>query len=400
MPNFEGRSDLGKEFDGEVRGISGDGLGVIESPWKKVYFVAGTWPGDRIRVKVRESKNRYGFGDLLEILSPSVERVVSPCPHQGHDRKSCGGCPWMIGSYPSQIHFKEHRLRHLLERFEVLDPETKFLGVLPSESPFGYRNRAQIKSDGERLGFIAAGTQELVDVKDCAILSPKAREVFQALRSQLPNRDWKPRPAHQWIKLEIDEDTIPSAIKPNQKSIFRQANDGQNQNMKKWVQEKLQSWKVEGRTKGSVLELFCGSGNFTETLLENSPHVFAVEWQGPALERLRARNFQNLSVKDMDLFRSGVWRELRSWIESVGQAAADVDTLFLDPPRDGLKFRQGLDADFPQLQGILYISCDIATLARDLQYFVKKGFWLREVQGLDQFPHTAHLEILCALERR
>jgi 23S rRNA (uracil1939-C5)-methyltransferase len=393
-------SDIGQIFESEVRGISGEGHGVTEAPWKKVYFVPGTWPGDRIRAQVRQSKSRYGFAEVLEILSPSADRVAPSCQHQGNGREKCGGCPWMIGSYESQIHFKEHRLKHLLERVGVVDPQTKMLGVRPSANPLGYRNRAQLKTDGKKLGFLAAGTTELVDIESCAILSPRNQETLAQLRAQLPNSAWKPRPGDTWIKLDIDESTDPKKIQRNQRTPFRQANDEQNQNMKNWISAHLKNWKDRGRLKGAGLELFCGSGNFTKTLLPyfESTKLFAAEWQGEALDQLRAEKHKALELKDMDLFRHGVWTELRSWIDSTSPGS-DVDFLFLDPPRDGLKFRQGLFQDFPNIQAILYVSCDIATLARDLQYFVKKGFRLCEVQGIDQFPHTSHLEVLCALEK-
>lgn len=395
-------SDINDVFEGVVRGISGEGHGVIESPSKKIYFVAGSWPGDRIRVRVTESTSRYGYGRMEEILEASPDRVEPVCKHQGWGEGRCGGCPWMIGSYESQLKHKEHRLHHMLERGHLIDG-AKFLPIKAASNPLGYRNRAQLKSDGTKLGFMAVGTKEIVDVENCPILSSKNQQTLGLLRAQLPNQEWKPLKGHSYVKLEINEDTSVETLKPNERMTFQQANDSQNEFMKEWVSRWMKKWKAEGRLGKAALELFCGAGNFSDSILENfsakNEKLFAVEWKGEALDRLKARELNNLEITEKDLFREGIWSELREWVERKEIKIDDLKLLFLDPPRDGLKNRQGLLAEFTGIETVLYVSCDMATLSRDLQHFREKGFKLLEVQAVDQFPNTSHLEVLCALSR-
>jgi 23S rRNA (uracil1939-C5)-methyltransferase len=396
-------SDINEVFEGVVRGISGEGHGVIESPSKKIYFVAGSWPGDHVRVRVTESTSRYGYGRIEEILSPSPDRVDPVCKHQGWGEGKCGGCPWMIGSYESQLKHKEHRLHHSLERIHLIDEKTKFHPIKAATNPFGYRNRAQLKSDGKKIGFMAVGTKDIVDVEKCPILSAKNQESLTALRSRLPNPDWVPPKGHTFVKLEINEETDLKALQPNQRMTFQQANDQQNSFMKEWAESWMQKWKAEGRMGKAGLELFCGSGNFSKSILKNytekSEKLYAVEWKGEALEKLKSEKLKNLAIAEKDLFRTGIWGELIHWVDESGTNIEDLKFLFLDPPRDGLKNRQGLLDEFSGIETVLYVSCDLATLSRDLQHFREKGFRLLEVQGVDQFPNTSHLEVLCALAR-
>jgi len=395
-------SDLNLVFEGTVRGISGEGLGVVESPSKKIYFVAGAWPGDRIEVQVTESTSRYGYGKLTKLIEASVDRVEAPCEHQGWGESRCGGCPWMIGSYESQLRHKEHRLKHMLERSHVLDEKTVLRPIQPSPKIFGYRNRAQLKSDGSKLGFMEVGTKSIVDVKNCHVLSAPNQQTLSALRSSLPNSTWTPQKGHTFVKLEIDDTIEASEVVVNKRQIFQQANDEQNNYMKDWLRSWLARWQADGKLGQHALELFSGSGNFTRVLLEffaPKGRVAAAEWKGDALDKLRAQELSGLEIVESDLFRPGVWAMIRERLENKGIKIAELNFLFLDPPRDGLKFRHGLMAEFPAIDSIAYVSCDMATLARDLQYFREKGFRVAEVVPVDQFPHTSHLEVLCALER-
>ena len=133
-------------FHAKVRDLSHKGLGVVDHPEGCVFFVPGVWPGDVGEFEILIQKKRYGFAKLIALQTPSLDRVSAPCPYQGFEEGRCGGCAWMIGSYESQLKYKEHIIRHSLERAGI---KTKISPILPSANIFHYRNRAQLKTNGK-----------------------------------------------------------------------------------------------------------------------------------------------------------------------------------------------------------------------------------------------------------
>jgi 23S rRNA (uracil1939-C5)-methyltransferase len=378
--------ELGEIFEGRVRGVSSDGLGVVEAPDKRVFFAPATWTGDIGRFQVVELKRRHGIAKLVEMIEASPSRVVPPCPHHGWGEKSCGGCVWQFASYEAQLVAKQDRVEQALRRAR-LDVSVK--PILPSPQVFGYRNRAQLKTDGERMGFVELGARRIAEVEDCLVLSEPNRKHLRSLRSQLPREDWKPRPPHPWNFIDIDEDFSNAELVLNKRRPFRQANTEQNLAMREWLASRISPLPKEWQ----VLELFAGSGNFTEIV---SAHGFAAvcaaEVVDEALVALRAKNLSGVSTVAADLFQDASYATIK-------KAFPKAELLVLDPPRDGLKDKAGLLAAYPGLRAIASISCDVATFTRDLADFVAAGFKVVELQPLDQFPHTPHIEIMAWLER-
>ena len=165
-------------FTAQVRDLCSDGRGVVTAPDGRVTFVAGAWAGEQVRVIVRRQQGRVAEGELLEVLQPHPGRRRPPCPHQGFTAVACGGCPWQFMDYPSQLAAKQQRLERTVAAV-VGDPASApEVAVLAAPIEWGYRNRAQFKSDGERLGYVALRSRSLVDVTTCPVLSwilrPKA----------------------------------------------------------------------------------------------------------------------------------------------------------------------------------------------------------------------------------
>lgn len=375
-------------FTAKVRGLSSEGYGVAEHPDGRVFFVPATWPGDEIEAEIATVEKRYGYGRLRKLISPSPERAPSvPCAHQGVGEGRCGGCPWMIGTYESQLGHKQTRLEHALGRAKLLND-----GVLRAawgSQPLGYRNRAQFKSDGTHLGFVREGTRELVDIDDCVVLNEPMRGLLRDVRAQLPNAAWKPADGHDWTFLDVDDAIADAAtITINRRRPFRQGNSAQNERMKQWVSERAQT------AGGAYLELFAGSGNFTEAL-SSLGRTYAVEVDRDAVDGLRARELPNVQAEAYDLFKPASLRIL-------GRDLRDqVKTLVLDPPRAGMKGVERLAADLGgALRTVLYVSCDGPTFVRDAAALVKSGWRLTEVQPIDLFPQTPHLETLSVFTKK
>ena len=199
-----------------------------------------------------------------------------------------------------------------------------------------------------------------------------------------------------WTTLDIDEDTDADNVQINRRLPFRQANSAQNQRMQTWLSERLQTIRGVSQSPLKVLELFCGSGNFTEVIANAGfDDIVAVECIAQALQALDKKQLCNVSTTLCDLYDNKAFTTLM-------QTHHNADVLILDPPRDGLKTIDCLfthSAKCNSYRDVLYISCNLATFSRDLVTFVEAGFSVQQIQPLDQFPQTPHIELLCHLSK-
>ncbi|TXS95179.1 class I SAM-dependent RNA methyltransferase [Parahaliea maris] len=369
----------GAVFTATVRDLGSNGDAVIEHSSGRVVFVPGAWIGETVTVKVTELKSRFARGQLLAVDEPSSERRQPPCQYHGQGAVQCGGCPWQFMSYAAQCAAKQRRVEAELARAGI---ESALVHpLLPSSLEFGYRNRAQLRTDGRQLGFLASGGQKLVDIEHCPVLDPATAAHLQALRGRLPERQWRPSRRGKWTRIDIDAELGTSL---NQRLPFRQGNDGQNRQMQDWLRSRLASQPRERK----VIELFAGSGNFTAVLAEMGfVDIVAVEGVGEATEALEGRKLPGVDVLTRDLFAADAYPQLM-------RLHGDAEILVLDPPRDGLQGADSLFGARNQPSHVFYISCDLATFCRDARVMMERGFAPVEVQPLDLFPQTPHVELL------
>lgn len=378
----------GQLFSAEVKDLASDGRGVVTHPNGRTFFIAGVWLGERGRFRITALKGRIGFAEIFELDAQSVcrDRVQALCDHHGFSSRHCGGCPWQFMDYAAQLSAKQHRVETSLARIGV---HKKIQAIAAAPEIFGYRNRAQFKTDGKKLGYMAAASNNLVAIQQCPVLSEHNQNTLHELLQQLPNPVWQPHRKHKWTTLDIDESVTAENPAINQRLPFQQANSVQNCFMLQWLRQHLQS----GAQGKHIVELFCGSGNLTQVLATlGAASILAVDVVAQALETLSAMNLPGVQSRVCDVFDDTRASDLRAPLRN-------ADILVLDPPRDGWKTRELAWPKQTALQKICYISCDLATFTRDLQFFLSKGFHVDEVQPLDQFPHTPHIELLAALRR-
>jgi 23S rRNA (uracil1939-C5)-methyltransferase len=373
------------EFKASVRALSHKGHGVIDHSDGRVFFAKGVWIGDVGVFRVEEKAQNYQFAELIELTVAASERVEVPCPHRGDQQHTCGGCPWMLVSYTAQIKAKEQRISFLLDKNGILPILRTPLIAAPSE--WGYRNRAQFKTDGKRLGYVSEGTNDLAPIEDCLILNAPMRGILKDLRAQLPNSNWKPTPNHTWSYLEVDDLQKVKEVVPNRRRPFRQGNSEQNEAMKSWIIASLQSRHRED----PIVEAFCGSGNFTESLSRSGfSNIVAAEVRGIAIQELKAKELPGVRIMEIDMNDKDVWQQL-------ARQQSQAKILLVDPPREGIEKRKGMFTYLKKLELIIYISCEPATWARDVKDFQLNGWKVAQVTPLDMFPHTPHVEILSIL---
>ncbi|MCB9072564.1 MAG: class I SAM-dependent RNA methyltransferase [Bdellovibrionaceae bacterium] len=374
-----------KEFHGTITDISSEGLGVVRHPNGMTVFVSDAWPGDAGEFVIERTEKRFAFAKWKQQTTFSPDRVTAPCPHLGFSSGQCGGCPWMDISYEAQLREKQKYLEGLFKRYRI---ESKIHKIQGSPLQFGFRNRAQVKTDGEVVGYVSPKTRQMAPIKDCIILEDKVRDILRFVVKQLPNQEWKPAGKYQWNFIDIDHNLNPSDVMINKRRPFQQANPNVNQYMRQWVEEKLQT----NAFGDMAVELFCGSGNFTEILAKFFKTTIASELPGSALAQLHKKSLAGVKTKPMDLFDSSQWPDL---IKECSKAKF----LFLDPPREGFRFLSHFVQQLPELETIMYVSCDPYTFVNNVRVLIDESWSLLEVQPVDQFPHTPHVELLAVLEK-
>lgn len=437
-------------------GQDGEGIGKVEG---YTLFIKDAVIGDRVQVKVMKAKKNYGYARLLEILIPSPDRVDPRCPCA----RQCGGCQIQALSYASQLKFKEEKVRSCLERiggFERI-PLQPIIGM---ESPYRYRNKAQFPigrgKDGRPVaGFYAGRTHTIIPQEDCVLGIRENQSILEVILGFMEEysipayreEDGTGLVRHVLIRsgfatrelmvcLVINGEALPKAQvlverlkdiagiasislnintartnvilgdrvevlwgKPYIEDVldgvryqisplsFYQVNPIQTREL---YRKALQYAGLHGTE--TVWDLYCGIGTISLFLAGQAGHVYGVEIVPPAIEDAR-KNAQLNGIENAEFFVGKAEEVLpRKYQEE--QISADV--IVVDPPRKGCDSAVLETMLQIRPKRIVYISCDPATLARDLKILCQGRYKLQKVQPVDMFPHTTHVEIVCLLLRK
>jgi len=362
----------------KITDLSAAGSGVAREPAGRVVFVPFTLPGDVALVRMKSISKRYALAEIIELREPSPDRTLPRCAVFGR----CGGCQWQHVPYELQFRTKVHGLVHSLKR-RGIEPAVA-LEELPADRIWEYRNRVQLRGDGERLGFFAPGSHEIVPIERCEIARPEINAALPSARSE-----GRTRGAY---KLELDvSDTgeLRWAWNLGHGALgFRQVHDEQNLKLREWVSSCI----TPGRL---LLDLYGGSGNLSRPIASRMSEVHCVDVGAPANSVAETPiRFHRESVKPWlsQVARQG---DLASRARESGGASA-----ILDPPREGLG--SDLDAIERGLRAlgvveIVAVGCDADSWAQDLSGFLKRGWKLSRAAALDLFPQTAHVEGIALL---
>lgn len=353
-------------------------MGVHEG---KRIFVPYAAPGDVLDVEVTSDHGSWAEAAIASIVSPAPCRVRPCCPAFG----MCGGCQWQHISYEAQLEWKRRILIEALGRIgRVYDPQVS--DTLPSPKQWHYRNRIQLHVDSEgRVGFYRPGSREVVEFDECFIADARINRKLSESRVEVSRRD-------RGIALRSDDGVG-----------FSQVNSEQNERLKGVIVE----W-LEDLPHRTVLEMYAGDGNFTFAIAKVAGRVVASDVDGRAIGMARRRRLsvgaQNVGfvcapagrLSAGELFRRAS-PQLRQW-RSKRHGPEYCDAVFLDPPRKGCAEAVEMVAA-ARPESILYVSCDPATLARDVRSFAGHGYRFVKALPVDMFPQTYHVESLALLEK-
>ena len=465
-------------------GVGGEGIGKVDG---YTLFIKDTIIGDVVEAKVMKAKKNYGYARLMNVLTPSedrVEKVVCPMA------RKCGGCQIQEMKYPAQLAFKESKVCGNLERIgevpgELLDQIMHPVVGMDEEGmqPFRYRNKAQFPigtdKDGRvTAGFYAGRTHSIIGNTDCVLGVEVNEEILNCILDFMEEFEI---PAYDEVKhkglvrhvllrygfktdeimvcLVINGKTIPHCHDlvgrlrqiPGMTSITLSSNTAKTNVIMGdtirllWGQEfitdyigeikyqisplsfyqvnPVQTEKLYGLAldyagltgNETVWDLYCGIGTISLFLAKNARKVYGVEIVPQAIEDAKNNAAIN-GIDNAEFFVGKAEEVVPHFYEEMARLAADTsateaqreearksitpDVVVVDPPRKGCD-ESLLDTIVKMSpERIVYVSCDSATLARDLGVLAAKGYKTVKVQPVDQFSHTVHVESTVLLQRR
>ena len=410
-------------IEGRVRDLTQAGDAVVEAP-QGVLLVRGGLPGERLRLAPSKRRGRARRGRLLAVLEASDDRQQPLCPVA----ERCGGCPLMILDPRAQGALKRRLLQAALGsaagRVEV--------DLVQGDATVGYRRRARLAFARGKLGYRAALSHTLVQAPGCLVLQPSLQEAMGALGAgvipalagagevwlalgdrslpvaRIDAREAQPSDAYAAGRALVEQGTLAglelsvAGTTParfgdcracsidsdgtalwGQVDGFAQANAEINAALVRTVVQLAQP------SGSRLLELYAGHGNFTVALAQQAAQLTAVEAQPAAAaacrDNLRARGLSQVRVAGVE-------------VEAFAPKGR-VDCVVVDPPRAGLS--PGVLDLLARLRPVrlVYVSCDMASLRRDLARLNDRGFGAEAATAFDMFPQTAHLEAVVLLKR-
>lgn len=435
--------------------FGGEGVGRVDG---YVVFVRGGIPGDRVRVRVTETRARYGRGVVESVESPSAQRVQAPCPYFGR----CGGCRLQHVAYGAQLAFKEKQVRDCLERLGALGA-FELRPILPAPEPYGYRNKMEFTlaagAEAPHIGLHEADRYDVVlDIDRCLLQSETMNRLLDELRGQARARKLSVyaqdsgqgllrfislregrRTGDAMVNIVAaapDVETLAPVAEALRARVPATASVVLNVNAKKaavavgteehvllgqdhiteslggvtfqvsansfFQTNTLQAERLfalvetacELSGPETVVDLYSGTGAISLLLARRCRHVYGIEVAAAAVadavRNARANGIPNCT------FLTG---EVRHVLPALLHEGVRAEVVVADPPRAG--FHPKALAALVRLapERLVYVSCNPATLARDVGDVVRQGYRLEWVQPVDMFPQTPHIEAVARLRR-
>ena len=400
----------------------GAGVGRVDG---KVIFVDGGVPGDKLKIKLVEEKESFGRAKIEEFIFRSEKRVEPECKYF----EKCGGCNWQNVNYNSQLTQKQQIVSDSLRRIGKLS-EFDLDDIAASPKEFGFRNRVVLtvfKEKGQyRVGYFEEGSTQNVSIDKCVVASDEINRVIQLLNNYFENNKILIIPIDKIYLLSIDNKISISFLqsekshKSESQEIIQNVIDHIENNLEgisvdhiiefelmgyqftsnpylfnqsnyeinSEIIKSIEGW-IEPVSKKSLLDLYCGAGNFSIVLSKYFEQITGVDSSGESI-KLAKRNADLNNLDNITFIQDNC----RIYIEKLKEPP---DILLADPPRKGMKeLLRGIQRIKPK--NIIYISCNPTTLSRDLKFLTESSYKIKRIKPFDMFPQTDHIEIAAWLE--
>jgi len=436
-------------------GYEGEGVGKIDN---FTVFAAGAIVGEKVNVKIVKTSKSFAFGKLLEILEPSGSRVEPVCSIY----KNCGGCNLQHIDYRGQLDFKTNRVIQAINRIGKLE-DVKIHPTLGMENPYNYRNKVQLpisNVDAQvKIGFYAARSHDIINMETCFIQDSAADIVVKLTRQwikefniQTYNEETHSGALrHIMIRKGFKTGEIMVVLVTNGKdlphkeefiAIMTKKIQGlvsivQNINSEKtnvilglhcvtlWGKDSITDYIGEYKFEVSplsffqvnslqtevlynkaleyanlsggevVLDAYCGTGTISLFLSKTAKKVYGVEIVAEAIENAK-KNAKENNISNTEF----ILGEAENVIPKLIRSGVRADVVVVDPPRKGCdkSLLEAISSMEPRT--IVYVSCDPGTLARDLGILDELGYKTLEIQPVDMFSQTAHVECIALIKKK
>jgi len=381
-------------FEVEIERLLPGGVGLAHAAGLTL-FVSLAAPGDVLRVKIDRVQGTVGFASIVEILKPSPVRTEPPCPYFGR----CGGCDFQQLTYEAQLNAKVEMIRDCLHRIAKLEVPGE-IHITPSPNQWRYRARAtwQVEPREKLIGYFERGSNRVCDVEYCAVLAPNLEETLEQVRNEIAAKDVRQLRHVDVVAGDEGVSVAPSIAGFSARTVSRRIGDEAYSfsadtffQVNHELLEPLIAAALGDASGQFAIDLYCGVGLFTLPLARRFARVTGVEAHPRAVEFAR-RNVERAKLENVEIASLGV----ADWVKH-SLSFEVLDFLLLDPPRVGCENAviTGLLALRPRR--IAYVSCDPATLARDLKKLIAGGYSLDSVAAFDMFPQTHHVETVARL---
>ncbi|MBC1309112.1 23S rRNA (uracil(1939)-C(5))-methyltransferase RlmD [Listeria booriae] len=420
-------------------------------------FVPQGLPDEIAQIKVLKTNKNYGFGKIIELTKESADRVTPPCLVYSQ----CGGCQLQHLSYDGQLRMKQKQVAQVMKRIGKQDVEV--LPTLGMENPWNYRNKAQVPVgfvNGRLVaGFYQQRSHQIIDMNTCLIQQEENNEVIQTARAIFAKYYVEPYDEttrkgvlrHLMTRFATTTGELMLVIVttklnfPNKAEILAELQQSipeltslvQNVNTantnvifgeqtvvlegREYIMDTIhgisfaisarsfyqvnpeqteilyaEALKLAGLTgEETVIDAYCGIGSISLCLAKEAKHVYGVEIVPQAIEDARAN--AKLNKMDNVTFAVGKAEEvIPDWFKQ----GIKADVLVVDPPRKGCDDALLRTILKMKPKRVVYVSCNPATLARDMLVLTEGGYEAKMVQPVDMFPQTTHVECVTVLERK
>ncbi len=354
----------------------------------KTYMVYYTLPGEIADAEIIMTKKSYSIGRAINIKNPSRYRTKPACEYY----QVCGGCQLMHSDYDFQIEMKKEILSEFLTRALKTEFPIRCIGSRPDT---GYRLRAQFLVRNAKTGFTRFNSNEFIKIERCHILHSRINEAIHHLNNNISSVELNR------LFIATDKNNLSTyPIKDFNDNLLLSVN-GLNYILKPQVffqaniftLDTFQNEVIQKEKGITAIDFYAGSGFFSLPLAKHFELVLSVE-EVTAASALLKRNIL--------LNRTGNIEILTSSVENaeIPERFRKPDLIILDPPRAGMSKKAINRVINLNPKRIIYVSCDPATLSRDVYYFYKNFYDIDEVTLLDQFPHTFHFETIVKMTNR
>jgi 23S rRNA (uracil1939-C5)-methyltransferase len=356
--------------DLKIEDIAFGGKGVGREQGKAT-FVPYTIEGELVSAEIMREKKQFAEAELVEVKESSPHRVTPECPYFGR----CGGCAYQHIGYEHQLAIKWRQVRDILQRIGKLK-DIPLRPIIPSPKQYGYRNRITVHAQDGVIGFFRRDSHRLIDVERCPISCDEVNGELMDLRGR------NPRDGHYTLRTS------------SSRRVFSQTNDE--------VADALRNLIVDlvPPNQDLLIDAYCGAGFFAKALLDKFEHMVGIDWDKFAIAAAKENATDKETYIAGDVEEELARLRLTALNSQVSRSKTDdsgVMTLIVDPPATGLSatVRRAILDLAPTT--LIYVSCNPATLARDLKELHGK-FTINSVTPLDMFPQTAEIEVVVHLQ--